>query len=57
MEAEGQSAWTVIVKKVANNNNQKTFSIKFCDFSENKFILSEIFGKILDKLEKCDKIN
>ena len=45
LEAEGQSAWTVIVKKVAKNNNQKTFSIKFCDFSENKFIFIKNFWK------------
>lgn len=54
-----QSAGIVIIKKfVEDNNCIKSYSIRFCDFSENKFIfIFKNFEKVFDKLEKYDKIN
>lgn len=53
-----QNAGIVIIKKFVEDNNQKTFPIKFYNLRKiNLFLFSGIFEKIFDKSEKYDKIN
>ena len=53
-----QNVEIAIIKKFVEDNNQKTFPIKFYNLRKiNLFLFSGIFEKVFDKLEKYGKIN